>query len=517
MMENKHVELWNRCLQVIHDNVPETTFKTWFEPIVPLKFEDKALTIGVPSPFFYEFLEEKFADLLRVALNKEIGVGTQLMYSVLIDKESRTTVNLEATKRSPAIPAQTVIREGGNKAPNPMQAPAPQDLDPHLNPNYNFENFILGSSNEFSRTVGETVAKNPARTFNPLFLYGPSGVGKTHLTNAIGTRIKELYPEKRVLYVSAHLFQVQYTDSVRTNHFNDFISFYQTIDVLIIDDIQEFAGVTKTQNTFFHIFNHLHQNGKQLILTSDRAPVMLQGMEDRLLTRFKWGLVAELEKPDMELRKNILRNKIHRDGLDIPENVIEYIAENVNESVRELEGIINSLLAQSILFKREIDIDLAQRIIRKAVRIIENKPLTIEQIVSDQRRNGDDQTGNRGQKRTCHTGSKSSKVTFSGNRNTAERHHNAPDGTEKTEKRTETYECGKKSDSGFKFFELMGNFSFQNRFNGVVLCFRKFARSRHSPVSIAAVGVEFQQFFDTGTVKCRHRTVILFSFSQKCS
>ena len=382
MMENKHVELWNRCLQVIHDNVPETTFKTWFEPIVPLKFEDKALTIGVPSPFFYEFLEEKFADLLRVALNKEIGVGTQLMYSVLIDKESRTTVNLEATKRSPAIPAQTVIREGGNKAPNPMQAPAPQDLDPHLNPNYNFENFILGSSNEFSRTVGETVAKNPARTFNPLFLYGPSGVGKTHLTNAIGTRIKELYPEKRVLYVSAHLFQVQYTDSVRTNHFNDFISFYQTIDVLIIDDIQEFAGVTKTQNTFFHIFNHLHQNGKQLILTSDRAPVMLQGMEDRLLTRFKWGLVAELEKPDMELRKNILRNKIHRDGLDIPENVIEYIAENVNESVRELEGIINSLLAQSILFKREIDIDLAQRIIRKAVRIIENKPVTIETIIN---------------------------------------------------------------------------------------------------------------------------------------
>jgi chromosomal replication initiator protein len=175
---------------------------------------------------------------------------------------------------------------------------------------------------------------------------------------------------------------VQYTDSVRTNHFNDFINFYQTIDVLIIDDIQEFAGVTKTQNTFFHIFNHLHQNGKQLILTSDRAPVMLQGMEERLLTRFKWGLVAELEKPDKELRKNILRNKIHRDGLNIPENVINYIAENVDESVRELEGIVNSLLAQSILFKRDIDLDLAERIIRKAVRIIENKPITIEEIIT---------------------------------------------------------------------------------------------------------------------------------------
>ena len=381
MIENDYVNLWKHCLQMIHDNVPETTFKTWFEPIVPLKYEDKALTIGVPSPFFYEFLEEKFADLLRATLNKQIGEGTRLMYSVLTDKTNHISVNMESTNRSSAVPAHQTIHNG-NKTPSPMQAPAPQDLDPHLNPNYNFENFIKGISNEFSRTVGETVAQNPAKTFNPLFLYGPSGVGKTHLTNAIGTRIKELYPEKRVLYISAHLFQVQYTDSVRTNHFNDFINFYQTIDVLIIDDIQEFAGVTKTQNTFFHIFNHLHQNGKQLILTSDRAPVMLQGMEERLLTRFKWGLVAELEKPDKELRKNILRNKIHRDGLNIPENVINYIAENVDESVRELEGIVNSLLAQSILFKRDIDMDLAERIIRKAVRIIENKPITIEEIIA---------------------------------------------------------------------------------------------------------------------------------------
>ena len=380
MIENEHVVLWNRCLNMIHDNVQETTFRTWFMPIVPLKYEDNALTIGVPSPFFYEFLEEKFADLLRSALDKEIGEGTQLMYSVLTDKINRISVNLEGTKRSPAIPAQSVIRNG-NKAPNPMQAPVVQDLDPHLNPNYNFENFIKGTSNEFSRTVGETIAQKPASTFNPFFLYGPSGVGKTHLVNAIGTRIKELHPEKRVLYVSAHLFQVQYTDSVITNRTNDFINFYQTIDVLIIDDIQEFEGVTKTQNTFFHIFNHLHQSGKQLIMTSDRAPMMLIGMEDRMLTRFKWGLVAELDKPDMELRKNILRNKIHRDGLSIPENVINYIAENVSDSVRELEGIVNSLLAQSILFKREIDLELTQRIVKKAVRNV-NKPITIEDVVA---------------------------------------------------------------------------------------------------------------------------------------
>ena len=380
MIENNHIGLWNRCLAMIRDNVPETIFKTWFEPIVPLMYQNKALTIGVPSQFFYEYLEEKFAYLLRVTLNKEIGEGTQLMYRVLIDKTNGQTIDLVGTNRSGALPASTTIT-GGNIAPNPMQAPAPQDLDPHLNPNYNFENFIKGSSNEFSRTVGETVAKNPAKTFNPLFLYGPSGVGKTHLTNAIGTRIKELYPEKRVLYVSAHLLQVQYTDSVRTNNYNNFMKFYQNIDVLIVDDIQEFAGLTKTQNTFFHIFNHLHQNGKQLILTSDRAPMMLQGMEDRMLTRFKWGLVAEMEKPDVELRKNILRNKIRRDGLNIPENVIEYIAENTNESVRELEGIINSLLAQSILFKREIDMNLAERIVRKAVRNV-NKPITIEGIIS---------------------------------------------------------------------------------------------------------------------------------------
>lgn len=378
--KNQAIALWNKCLDFIKDNVNATAFKTWFEPIVPLKYENQALTIGVPSPFFYEYLEEKYVGLLRAAIYKEIGEGTELMYSILTDKTNQISVNIEGSKHSPAVhqqgPAQNV-----NKTPNPLQAQVVQDLDPHLNPNYNFENFIKGTSNEFSRTVAETVAKNPARTFNPLFIYGPSGVGKTHLINAIGTRIKELYPEKRVLYVSAHLFQVQYTDSVRTNHFNDFITFYQTIDVLIIDDIQEFAGVTKTQNTFFHIFNHLHQNGKQLILTSDRAPVMLQGMEDRLLTRFKWGLVAELEKPDIELRKNILRNKIRKDGLVIPESVISYIAENVNESVRELEGIVNSLLAQSILLKREIDIELTQRIVRKAVKCAEVKPVTVEDII----------------------------------------------------------------------------------------------------------------------------------------
>lgn len=380
MIENNHVELWNRCLKVIRDNVPEPTFNTWFAPIKPLKYEGKTLTVEVPSQFFYEFIEEKFLGLLRSSLYKGIGEGTQLMYSVLTTKGNVPgEVNLPSDNRS--IPGSYVRQKDLRKSPTPLSAPAPQDLDPHLKSNYNFENFIEGSSNKLPRVAAETVAQNPGKTaFNPLFIYGPSGLGKTHLVNAIGNKIKATYPEKRVLYVSAHLFQVQYTDSVRNNTVNDFINFYQTIDVLIIDDVQEFASLTKTQNTFFHIFNHLHQNGKQLILTSDRSPVMLQGMEDRLLTRFKWGLLAELERPNTELRKNILKNKMYRDGLKFPESVVNFIAENVSESVRDLEGIVNSLMAYSVVYNKDIDLDLAECVVKKVVKV-EKKQLSIENIV----------------------------------------------------------------------------------------------------------------------------------------
>lgn len=380
MRDCSHVELWKKCLKVIEDNIPETTFNTWFAPIVPLKYEDKTLTLQVPSQFFYEFIEDKFVDLLRNTLYRVIGEGTKLMYNVMVDKTTKTTVNLEASNRSTAVTQKSSIKNA-NKSPDTITATGTQELESQLNPNYTFENFIEGYSNKLPRSVAEAVAQNPAKTvFNPLFIHGSSGVGKTHLGNAIGTRIKELYPGKRVLYVSAHLFQVQYTDSVRNNTTNDFINFYQTIDVLIIDDIQEFAGVTKTQNTFFHIFNHLHQNGKQLVLTSDRSPVLLQGLEERLLTRFKWGMVAELEKPSIELRKDILRNKIHRDGLQFPEDVIEYIAENVNESVRDLEGIVISIMAHSTIYNKDIDLELVQRIIRKVVKS-ENKAITIDNII----------------------------------------------------------------------------------------------------------------------------------------
>ena len=267
----------------------------------------------------------------------------------------------------------------GNSAPAAMQEVV-QELDSMLINRYTFDNFVEGISNRLSRSVAVSVADKPGRAFNPLFIHGSSGVGKTHLINAIGLKIKELHPELRVLYVSAHLFQVQYTDSILQKNFNDFMRFYQSIDVLIIDDIQEFAGLQRTQNAFFHIFNHLHLNGKQLIMTSDRSPAQLQGMEERLITRFKWGMTAEIDKPDFELRKSILRNKTYRDGLKFPDEVISYIAENVNASIRDLEGIVVSIMAHSTINNADIDINLARRVIGGFTEY-EKKTMTIDDII----------------------------------------------------------------------------------------------------------------------------------------
>lgn len=382
MTDNNHVVLWERCLKIIADNVPGPTYERIFLSIWPVKFEEGTLTLGVPSSFVCEYLEEHYIDLLRYVIYREYGEGTHLKYRVLIDKENKQEQEWESDSSSQAVRPKPILADGNKVLPAKPVA-APQDLDPQLNPKYNFENFIEGLSNKLSRTAGEAVAQSPAKTsFNPLFIYGPSGVGKTHLVNAIGTRIKELYPNKRVLYVSAYLFYVQYTNSVRENTQNDFINFYQSIDVLIIDDVQEFATRTKTQNTFFHIFNHLHQNGKQLILTSDRSPVMLQGMEDRLLTRFKWGLIAEMERPNVELRRHILYNKVRRDGLNFPEEVIDYIAENVDESVRDLEGVVTSLMANSMVYNREVDIEMTERVVRRAIRnMSEQKTISVEDVL----------------------------------------------------------------------------------------------------------------------------------------
>ena len=365
---SRHEQLWNSCLNIIKDNINEASFNTWFSPIVPVRFENKVFVLQVPSQFFVEYIEEKYIDLLRMTLTRVAGNGTKLEYRVLIDKTSGTGTQIPSTAEQK--PKQYGTNSTQSTYVSPYRRVQLPELDPQLNPSFNFNSLVEGKSNKLARTAGQSIGNDPGKTiFNPLFVYGKSGVGKTHLANAIGVMTKQLHPEKRVLYVSANTFQIQYTDAVRNNSQNDFLNFYQTVDVLLIDDIQEFSGKTGTQNTFFHIFNHLHQTGKQLVLTADRSPLEMVGMEQRLLTRFKWGLSAEIEKPDFDLRKSILKSKIYRDGLEIPENVVDFIAENVVDNVRDLEGVLISLLAHSTLTNLPIDISLAEKVISRIVNI----------------------------------------------------------------------------------------------------------------------------------------------------
>lgn len=379
-MEVSPKQLWDQSLVLISKNVTKQQFNTWFKPIVFESYNaaSKTLLVQVPSPFVYEYLEQNFVDLLSKVLHQTFGQGIRLSYRVITDKEHNLSQNIEA---DPADGVKTTPRTRGNKSPNALDAAQPQEIDSQLNPHLNFNNYIEGDSNKLPRSIGLSIAEHPNTTqFNPFFIYGPSGCGKTHLANAIGMRVKQLFPQKRVLYVSARLFQVQYTDAVLNNHVNDFIRYYQTIDVLIVDDIQEWESAQKTQLAFFHIFNHLFKNGKRLILASDRPPVELKGIQERLLTRFSCGLIAELEKPNTALCRDILKSLIRRDGLDIPDDVVNYIAENADGSVRDLQGVIQGLLAYSITYGGDINLRLAERVIKRAVKI-DDRPLTVDDIV----------------------------------------------------------------------------------------------------------------------------------------
>lgn len=378
-MTKTHLGVWERCLGVIRDNVPGISFKTWFEPIVPLKIDNQVLTIQVPSPFFYEYLEEQYIDLLRKTLRKEVGQDAKLEYVVVMGNQASaqpytvkypTSNNSKIQNKPLNVPLSTT--DGGKPSiKNPFIIPGIQKLhvDPQLKPDNTFDNFVEGECNSLARAAGYAVAQNPGGTaFNPLMLFGNSGLGKTHLAHAIGIEVKERFPDKVVLYVNANKFQTQFTEATRNNNRNDFLHFYQMIDVLILDDVQEFAGKEKTQETFFHIFNHLHQSGKQLILTSDKPPIELKGMEQRLLSRFKWGLTAELQAPDFETRMAILKKKTYKDGIEINDDVLEYIASHISNNVRELEGALVSLLAQSTLNRKEVTIELASDMINKLVK-----------------------------------------------------------------------------------------------------------------------------------------------------
>ncbi len=387
-MSEMHKSVWDKCLNIIKDNVPSSSFKTWFEPIEPVKLENQILTIQVPSAFFYEYLEEQFIDILRKTLRMVIGNGAKLEYNVVMGNQNSTqpyTVsyptnnNTKIQNRPLTIPLKS---EDKPTIRNPFIIPGIQKLqiDPQLKPDNTFENFVEGDCNRLARSAGFAVAQNPGGTaFNPLMIYGNSGLGKTHLAQAIGIEVKEQFPDKVVLYVNANKFQTQFTEATRNNNRNDFLNFYQMVDVLVLDDVHEFAGKEKTQETFFHIFNHLHQMGKQLILTSDKPPIELKGMEQRLLSRFKWGLTADLQTPDFETRMEILRRKTYKDGIQLSEDVLEYIASHVTNNVRELEGALVSLLAQSMLNKREITLELAAKLINKLVKN-SKRELSIEYI-----------------------------------------------------------------------------------------------------------------------------------------
>lgn len=374
--------LWDNSLLLIKDSVTEQQYNTWFKPIVfeSYKPSTKTLLVQVPSPFVYEYLEQNFVDLLSKVLHRNFGEGIRLTYRVVTDKEHKLSQDIEADPDDADMAKQTRER-AQQTAAQPAVPQQQEDIDTQLDPKLTFNNYMEGDSNKLPRSVGLSIAEHPNTTqFNPMFIYGPSGSGKTHLVNAIGLKAKQMYPQKRVLYVSARLFQTQYTDAVLHNASNDFINFYQSIDMLIVDDIQEWAGKAKTLNTFFHIFNHLFRNGKRIILACDRPPVELKDMPDRLLTRFSCGLVCELEKPNIQLCVDILSNKIRRDGLKIPVDVISFIAQTCNGSVRDLQGAINGLLAYSIVYNSSIDIRLAERVIKRAVKV-DDKPLTIDDIV----------------------------------------------------------------------------------------------------------------------------------------
>lgn len=365
-MEQDHKILWEKCLTIFSDILPKEQFDAWFKPVSSISYQDNNLNVTVPSPFFVEQWEERYIKLIISTLHRVYGPEVKLFYNYnQVSNEPTTSVKIETGNPSPDVaPAP-----GASSNPFTRQEDT-ADIDAQLNPRYTFENYCNSVSNRVARSIGEAIASDPkCKTFNPLFVFGAPGVGKTHLIQAIGIRIKERNPRARVLYVTARLFESQYTTALKNNRINDFINFYQSIDTLILDDIQDLMGKAATQRTFFHIFNHLQLNQKQIILSSDTKPSLMEGMEERMLDRFKWGMTAELEKPDYELRRNVLDQKAKQEGLNIPEDVLDYIATNVTESIRELEGIMVSLVAHATVLNMEINIDLARRVLANAVKI----------------------------------------------------------------------------------------------------------------------------------------------------
>ena len=384
MMVKDCTTVWDSCLHTIRKNVNAQSFKTWFEPIKAVSLDAGSLTIQVPNKFFYEWLEEHYVNLLKMTIRQELGEGGRLEYQILMSKQKSNgegrsyNTNSKNNKASNNGPGS--VDTGNIKNPFVIPGIKKMKIDSQVNPSYLFENFIEGDCNRLARSAGIAIAKKPGGTaFNPLVIFGDVGLGKTHLAQAIGNEVLATLPGKTVLYVPSDKFTNQIIQSIKNNAVNDFVNFYHLVDVLIVDDIQFLENKKKTQEIFFHIFNQLHQNGKQIILTSDRPPKDLNGMEDRLISRFKWGLSADLQVPDLETRMAILEAKMTEEGVDIPQNVTEFICYNIKNNIRELEGVLISLVAQSSLNRREIDVDLAKEVIKNFVSQM-SKEITVEFI-----------------------------------------------------------------------------------------------------------------------------------------
>ena len=369
-------DIWQTCLARIKEQTSEDEFTKWFKPLVPLAFDGTTLQLRVPNESYVYHIEKNYLPFLKPILYQLFGMKTRLRYVM-----PRASEPAPQTMDNTAI-GKFIAQTDTANIKNPFILPGIRKaiIDPQLNPNYTFESFVEGECNRLARSAGYAVAVGPGTTpFNPLYIWGDSGLGKTHLAQAIGMEVRQRHPEMQVLYVSMNKFQSQYTSAILNRELNDFIHFYQMIDVLIIDDIQELAGKEKTQNAFFNIFNHLQLAGKQLIITSDKAPVELKDIEQRLITRFKWGLSAQLTTPDKETKTKIIRLKAARMGAVLTDDVVEYLAENINANIREIEGALSSLVANASFLGRKITPALAREILKVYVQFTQ-KEVTVEAI-----------------------------------------------------------------------------------------------------------------------------------------